>query len=63
MGTRDSDFNDPAAEADWVATHLHGKKLMVDGAGHYPHVEYPEVVAPAVIDFVKAAQDGEARRN
>jgi pimeloyl-ACP methyl ester carboxylesterase len=63
MGSRDSDFDDPAAEADWVATHLHGKKLMVDGAGHYPHVEYPDVVAPAVIDFVKEANDGEARRN
>jgi pimeloyl-ACP methyl ester carboxylesterase len=63
MGTRDSDFSDPAAEADWVATHLHGKKLMVDGAGHYPQVEYPDVVASAVIDFVKDAQDGEARRN
>ncbi len=63
MGTCDSDFDDPAAEADWVATHLHGKKLMVQNAGHYPHVEYPEVVAPAVIDFVKDAQDGEARRN
>ncbi len=63
MGTRDSDFSDPAAEADWVATHLHGKKLMVQGAGHYPHVEYPEVVAPAVIGFIKEAQDGGARRN
>ncbi len=63
MGTRDSDFDDPAAEADWVATHLHGKKLMVDGAGHYPHVEYPEVVTPAIIGFMKDAQDGEARRN
>ena len=63
MGSRDSDFSDPAAEADWVATHLHGKKLMVDGAGHYPHVEYPDVVARAVIDFMKEAQDGEARRN
>lgn len=63
MGTRDSDFDDPAAEADWVATHLHGKKVMVDGAGHYPHVEYPDVVAPVIIDFVKDAQDGEARRN
>src|SRR6202451_1888694 len=63
MGSRDSDFSDPSAEADWVATHLHGKKLMVDGAGHYPHVEYPDVVASAVIDFVKDAQDGEARRN
>jgi pimeloyl-ACP methyl ester carboxylesterase len=63
MGTRDPDFDDPAAEADWVATHLHGKKLMVDGAGHYPHVEYPDVVAGGVIGFIKEAQDGEARRN
>jgi pimeloyl-ACP methyl ester carboxylesterase len=63
MGTRDSDFDDPAAEADWVATHLHGKKLMVDGSGHYPHVEYPDVVAGAVIEFMKEAQDGEARRD
>jgi pimeloyl-ACP methyl ester carboxylesterase len=63
MGTRDSDFDDPAVEADWVATHLHGKKLMVDGSGHYPHVEYPDVVAPAVINFVRDAQDGEARRD
>ena len=63
MGTRDSDFTDPAAEADWAASHLHGKKLMVDGAGHYPHAEYPDVVAPAIIDFVKDAQDAEARRN
>jgi len=63
MGTKDSDFSDPAAEADWVATHLHGKKLMVEGAGHYPHVEYPDIVAPAVIEFINEAQDGEARRN
>jgi pimeloyl-ACP methyl ester carboxylesterase len=63
MGTRDSDFDNPAAEADWVASHLRGKKLMVDGAGHYPHVEYPDVVAPAVIEFMKEANGGEARRN
>jgi pimeloyl-ACP methyl ester carboxylesterase len=63
MGTRDPDFDDPAAEADWVASHLHGKKLMVDGAGHYPHVEYPDVVAGAVVGFMKESADGEARRN
>jgi pimeloyl-ACP methyl ester carboxylesterase len=63
MGTRDPDFDDPAAEADWVATHLHGKKLMVDGAGHYPHVEYPDLVSGAVVGFMREAQDGEARRN
>jgi pimeloyl-ACP methyl ester carboxylesterase len=63
MGTRDPDFNDPAAEADWVASHLHGKKLMIDGAGHYPHVEYPDLVGEAVVGFMREAQDGEARRD
>ena len=63
MGSRDPDFDDPVAEADWVADHLHGKKLMVEGAGHYPHVEYPDIVAPAIIDFIKGAQVGDARRN
>lgn len=63
MGARDSDFDDPAIEAEWVASHLHGKKLMVDGAGHYPHVEYPDVVAGATIEFFKGANLGDARRN
>lgn len=63
MGSRDSDFDDPGAEADWVASHLHGKKLMVEGAGHYPHVEYPDIVAPAIVDFIKEAQVGDSRRN
>jgi pimeloyl-ACP methyl ester carboxylesterase len=36
---------------------------MVDGAGHYPHVEYPDLVAGAAVNFMKEAQDGEARRN
>src|SRR6202030_429507 len=58
MGSLDSDFNDPAAEAKWVASHLHGKKLMVEGAGHYPHVEYPDIVAPAIVSFIKEAQVG-----
>ena len=61
MGTRDSDFPDPVSEANWVASHLHGSKLMVDGAGHYPHVEYPQVVASAIVQFIrpdKEARDG-----
>ena len=63
MGSRDPDFDNPAAEAEWVASHLHGKKLMVEGAGHYPHVEYPDIVAPAIIDFIKEAQVGDASRS
>jgi pimeloyl-ACP methyl ester carboxylesterase len=63
MGTRDSDFDDPAAEATWVATSLRGKKLMVEGSGHYPQVEYPDQVGSAMIDFFKGAKGGDPSRN
>ena len=62
MGSRDSDFDDPAAEAKWVADHLHGKKRMIAGAGHYPHVEYPDIVAAATGAFIEEVRVGEARR-
>lgn len=41
-GTLDPDFPDPKKEAEWVAGRLQGKVEMVEGAGHYPHVEFPE---------------------
>jgi len=53
MGGRDPDFPDPAAEAAWVAERLNGTSFIVPEAGHYPHAEYPEVVAPAVISFLE----------
>jgi pimeloyl-ACP methyl ester carboxylesterase len=62
MGSLDSDFDDPTAEAKWVASHLHGKRLMVAGAGHYPHVEYPNIVAAAIVAFIEEVRVGEARR-
>lgn len=52
MGEQDPDFPDPAAEAQLVARRLAGDVLMVPGAGHYPQAEYPEVVTPAVIEFL-----------
>jgi pimeloyl-ACP methyl ester carboxylesterase len=55
MGSRDPDFPDPAAEARAVAERLRGEVLLVDGAGHYPHAERPEVVAPSVIALARAA--------
>jgi pimeloyl-ACP methyl ester carboxylesterase len=51
MGDKDPDFSDPAAEARFAADALHGEVLMIPGAGHYPLVEYPEIVNPAVVDF------------
>jgi pimeloyl-ACP methyl ester carboxylesterase len=54
MGGDDPDFPDPAAEARLVADTVAGpaEVLMVPGTGHYPHVQRPEVVTPAVLDFL-----------
>lgn len=58
MGTRDPDFPDATAEAHWVATQIKGKTLLVDGAGHYPHTEMPELVAPEMVAFIESLSGG-----
>lgn len=62
MGTKDPDFADPAAEARLVADRLSGEVLLVDGAGHYPQAEFPDVVAPRVAAFLRAAAPSQDRR-
>lgn len=52
MGTRDADFPDAAREAGQLAAQLQAQTLLVDGAGHYPHAEMPEVVAPRLLVFM-----------
>jgi pimeloyl-ACP methyl ester carboxylesterase len=54
MGDRDPDFGDPTGEAGFVAERLGGQVVMVPGAGHYPHAEYPEVVEPAIMGFIRS---------
>jgi pimeloyl-ACP methyl ester carboxylesterase len=55
MGTKDPDFDDPAAEANTVARLLGGGGVqMIDGAGHYPHAEMPDETLPAILDFLAA---------
>jgi pimeloyl-ACP methyl ester carboxylesterase len=53
MGDKDPDFNDPAAEARWIADSLRGTYHMIPGAGHYPHAEMPEITAPLVQSFLE----------
>lgn len=52
MGDADSHFPDPTAEAATIADRTGGRVEMVVGAGHYPHVEFPDRVASAIGDFV-----------
>lgn len=58
MGSADPDFADPRAEADTVAGLLRGRVVMIDGAGHYPHVEQPDTVASSIVDFVAGGVRG-----
>ncbi|KAA5606398.1 alpha/beta hydrolase [Roseospira marina] len=54
MGSLDPDFDDPAAEANWLAGQIGAESLIIEGAGHYPHAEMPEQVAPKLHTFVRA---------
>lgn len=58
MGTDDSDFADPPAEAAGIVEAMLpgvGRIAMIDGAGHYPHAQYPEQTADAAIAFLRNA--------
>ncbi len=55
MGTKDPDFTDPAAEALLAGDRLRARVLLVDGAGHYPQAEFPQVVGPEVVAFLHAS--------
>lgn len=53
MGTADVDWPDPEAEARWIVSQLGSELLLLEGAGHHPHVEYPAEVAQAVVTFAE----------
>jgi pimeloyl-ACP methyl ester carboxylesterase len=55
MGTKDSDFPDPAAEARFVAEATSGEVLLVEGAGHYPQAEMPDQVVPGLLALLGRA--------
>jgi pimeloyl-ACP methyl ester carboxylesterase len=58
MGTRDPDFKDPAAEAQWVASRLNARVEMIEGAGHYPFTEMPDKFIPLILPFLAAEAGG-----
>ena len=55
MGGADSHFKDPTAEGESIAAQTGGSLHVVPGAGHYPHVEFPDDVAAAIKGFLSPA--------
>jgi pimeloyl-ACP methyl ester carboxylesterase len=56
MGTLDSDWPDPHAEGDAIIAGMPaglGRLVMIDGAGHYAHTQFPDQVAAALLPFLK----------
>ncbi|MFF7048031.1 alpha/beta fold hydrolase [Streptomyces griseorubiginosus] len=60
MGTLDPDWADPHAEGaaivDALPTGL-GRLEMIEGAGHYPHDQFPDQVLSLTLDFLRSAAD------
>ena len=53
MGTKDSDFQNPSAEAAALAGMVsNGRVAMIENSGHYPATEYPQETADVVIPFL-----------
>ncbi|MET7683817.1 alpha/beta hydrolase [Streptomyces sp. NPDC005423] len=55
QGSDDPDWTSPRAEGDAVVAELPtglGHLEMIDGAGHYPHVQYPQQTLAAVLPFL-----------
>lgn len=54
MGSKDPDFKAPQDEGQWIAEQLHGPLHLIEGAGHYPHAEMPDVTSPLILAFLKS---------
>jgi pimeloyl-ACP methyl ester carboxylesterase len=59
QGTLDPDWASPQAEGEAVVAALPpglGRLEMIEGAGHYPHVQFPEQVVALMSSFLDAAR-------
>lgn len=56
-GSLDPDWADPRAEGQAIVAELPaglGKLEVIEGAGHYPHTQYPEETVAVLLPFLKA---------
>jgi pimeloyl-ACP methyl ester carboxylesterase len=52
VGALDPDFSDPAAELGWMTDTIDARGVLIPEVGHYPQHQAPDVVVPAVLDFL-----------
>jgi pimeloyl-ACP methyl ester carboxylesterase len=55
-GSQDPDWADPRAEGEAVVAALPqgiGRLEIIEGAGHYPHAQFPEEVLSLMLDFLR----------
>ncbi|MFE7194565.1 alpha/beta fold hydrolase [Kitasatospora sp. NPDC057541] len=52
MGSKDPDFSKPELVADRQAAALNARKVMIEGAGHYPMADHPRATADALLPFL-----------
>ncbi|MFF3731098.1 alpha/beta fold hydrolase [Streptomyces sp. NPDC002476] len=60
-GTLDPDWADPRAEGEGVVAGMPaglGRLEMIEGAGHYAHVQFPAEVTAAILAFLKVGARG-----
>jgi pimeloyl-ACP methyl ester carboxylesterase len=64
QGSEDPDWADPRAEGEKVLADLPaglGRLVVIEGAGHYPHAQFPQETLAAVLPFLATnapSQDG-----
>ncbi len=57
MGTLDPDWADPHAEGSAIVEALPaglGRLEMIEGAGHYPHDQFPDQVVSLMLSFLRS---------
>jgi pimeloyl-ACP methyl ester carboxylesterase len=60
MGSLDSDFPDPQAEGNAIVAAMPaglGRSVVIDGAGHYSHTQFPAQVMAILLPFLKEHAD------
>ncbi len=57
MGTKDPDFPSPEEEARWLAGKLNAAYSMIEGAGHYPHVEMLDASGPLLVSWLESQRE------